>query len=73
MRTEEEVRGKLAIARDALQDTTSSLSRGLYAGLDLTGMAGTVGIIQALEWVLGDAEELHTGSAGPLKRPIEDI
>ena len=73
MRSEEEIRGRLETARNALQDTTTDLSQGTFAGLDLTGMAGTVGIIQALEWVIGDSEELQLESPSPLKKDIDDI
>jgi hypothetical protein len=73
MRPEEDIRRKLETARATLQSVTSSMSKGMFAGLDLTGMAGTIGIIQALEWVLGDTEELHFEAPRPHQRDLEDI
>jgi len=72
MRSEEDIRNQLTQARRMLEDTTASLSQGRLAALDFTGIAGAVGIIQALEWVLGEEEELNF-QVNPLRRPIEEI
>jgi hypothetical protein len=72
MRSEEEVRDRLLAGREALADTTDRLSRGGLEGVDLAGVAGTVGIIRALEWVLGESGELPF-QAEALHTPIEDI
>gem|GEM_PF-2144892 len=72
MRSEEEIAERLTAARQAMADTTNDLSSGHMAALDFTGIAGTVGIIQALEWVLGQSEKLDL-QVNPLRRPLEDI
>jgi len=72
MRGEEAIREQLNAARNALSGTTDSLSKGRLDAFDFTGVAGTVGIIQALEWVLEESDQLNT-QINPLKRPIEDV
>jgi hypothetical protein len=72
MRSEEAIREQLQGARDALSGSTNSLSKGRLDAFDFTGVAGTVGIIQALEWVMEESDELNT-QINPLKRPIEDV
>ncbi|MCK4772553.1 MAG: hypothetical protein KAT18_06495 [Candidatus Latescibacteria bacterium] len=72
MRSEDEIVEQLKTARQTMQDTTSSLSSGHLSALDFTGIAGTVGIIQALEWVLEKSEGLEL-QVNPLRRPLEDI
>jgi len=72
MRSEEDIVEQLKVAREALEDTTASLSSGSLIALDFTGIAGTVGIIQALEWVLEESEKLQL-QVSPLRRPLEDI
>jgi hypothetical protein len=72
MRSEDEVRTILEQARQVLSTATGELSRGHLQALDFTGIAGQVGIIQSLEWVLGEAEELHM-QINPLRRPRADL
>ncbi len=72
MRSKEEINEQLDIARKAMEDTTMNLSSGRLAALDFTGIAGTIGIIQALEWVLGKSESLEV-QVNPLRRPLDDI
>jgi len=70
MRSEDEIREKLQEVQEAFSTTTNQLSRGRIEALDFTGIAGRVGIIQALEWVLGEAEELKM-QVNPLRRGLE--
>ena len=72
MRSEEDIVEQLKVARQAMEDTTASLSSGRLGALDFTGIAGAVGIIHALEWVLEEAETLEL-QVSPLRRPLEDI
>ena len=72
MRSEEEINEQLDAARKAMENTTKNLSSGKLGALDFTGIAGTVGTIQALEWVLGKSESLNT-YVNPLHRPLDDI
>ncbi len=72
MQSEEDIVEQLKVAREALEDTTASLSSGSLIALDFTGIAGTVGIIHALEWVLEESEKLQL-QVSPLRRPLEDI
>jgi hypothetical protein len=72
MRSEEEVVEQLKAARETMADTSNSLSSGRLSALDFTGIAGTVGIIQALEWVLGESENLDL-QVNPLRRPLDEI
>lgn len=70
MRSEDEIREKLQEVQEAFSTTTNQLSRGRIEALDFTGIAGRVGIIQALEWVLGEADELKM-QVNPLRRGLE--
>lgn len=72
MRSEEAIREQLQTARGALEGTTERLSRGKLDAFDFTGVAGTVGIIQALEWVLGESDELKM-QINPLRRPLDEV
>jgi hypothetical protein len=72
MRSEEDIRDRLVEAREMLEETTANLSRGRLAALDFTGIAGAVGIIQALEWVLEEEESLNL-QVNPLRRPLDEI
>ncbi len=72
MRSEEEVRDRLLAGRKVLAETTERLSKGALVGFDFAGVAGTVTIIHALEWVLGEAGDLRF-QAAPLHTPIEDL
>ena len=72
MRSEEEINEQLDAARKAMENTTTNLSSGRLGALDFTGIAGTVGIIQTLEWVLGKSENLNA-YVNPLHRPLDDI
>ena len=72
MRSEEEINEQLDAARKAMENTTMNLSSGRLNALDFTGIAGTIGIIQTLEWVLGKSENLDT-YVNPLHRPLDDI
>jgi hypothetical protein len=72
MRGESEIRMRLTEARQALQDTTLRLSQGNLAGLDVSGIATLVAVVRALEWVLGEGEELPF-SVSPLHRPIDEV
>jgi len=72
MRSEEEINEQLDAARKAMEKTTTNLSSGKLAALDFTGIAGTVGIIQTLEWVLGRSDNLDA-YVSPLHRPLDDI
>ncbi|MFO7768140.1 MAG: hypothetical protein R6W82_04165 [bacterium] len=69
MRSEDEVREKLEEIQRAFATTTDHLSRGRIEALDFTGIAGRVGIIQALEWVLGETDELKM-QINPLRRDL---
>lgn len=70
MRSEDEIREKLQEVQEAFSTTTNQLSRGRIEALDFTGIAGRVGIIQALEWALGEADELKM-QVNPLRRGLE--
>lgn len=72
MRNEEEVREQLVNARKMLEETTDSLSQGRLDALDFTGIAGAVGIIQTLEWVLEESDKLNM-QVNPLRRPLDEI
>jgi len=72
MRSEEEINEQLDAARKAMENTSSKLSSGRLGALDITGIAGRVGIIQALEWVLGKSESLEAYDS-PLHRSLDDI
>ena len=72
MRSENEIRKRLEEARRTLQETTLRLSQGSLAGLDISGIATLVAVVRALEWVLGEGEDLPF-SITPLHRPIEEV
>jgi hypothetical protein len=72
MRREDEVRNRLQEARKVLSSATDDLSRGQLESFDFTTIAGRVGIIQALEWVLGETDELSL-EVNPLKKPLDEI
>jgi hypothetical protein len=72
MRGENELRSRLEEARKALQDMTLQLSQGGLAGLDISGIATLVAVVRALEWALGEEEELPF-SVSPHHRPIDDV
>ncbi len=71
MRSEEEIRAKLQDIQEAFSTTTDNLSRGRIEALDFTGIAGRVGIIQALEWVLEEVDELKM-QINPLRRGLDE-
>ena len=73
MRTEEEVRDQLNAVRGSLEEATMSMSQGRIDAIDFSGIASAVGVIQTLEWVLGDADILKIELGHPLRRPLEDI
>jgi hypothetical protein len=73
MRNEEEVRDQLGTARGTLENATMTMSQGRIESVDFSRIATAVGVIQALEWVLGDSDTLKLELEHPLRRPLEDI
>ncbi|MFC1628874.1 hypothetical protein ACFL3H_07155 [Gemmatimonadota bacterium] len=73
MRSEEVVNERLSDVRKTLEEATMSMSKGKFDFLDFTGVASVVGIIQTLEWVLGESDELNVQICHPLRRPLEEI
>ena len=73
MRTEEEIRDQLSAVRRSLEEATMSMSQGRMGTIDFSGIATAVGVIQSLDWVLGEADHLTIDLSHPLRRPLEDI
>ncbi len=73
MRNEEEIKDQLSEVRKSLEEATMSMSQGKIETIDFSGIATAVGVIQTLEWVLGDMDVLTIELSHPLRRPLEDI
>jgi len=73
MRNEEEIRDRLSVVRKSLEDATMTMSQGRIEAIDFSGIATAVGVIQSLEWVLGEIETLSVELSHPLHRPLEEI
>ncbi len=73
MRNEEEIKDQLSEVRKSLEEAIMSMSQGKIETIDFSGIATAVGVIQTLEWVLGDMDVLTIELSHPLRRPLEDI